>query len=183
MFLDSQPMSEPSTPPARDTHFHQLYSKVICHVIPQLLDIARNPAPPSRLHSAQTDCAVQEGETCMCTEDKMHVTGVLTPQGKKAVAHHTTLHPSPLTELYPLIQNRFRIVGFVCVCLVVLGFVGLYTWHLTPLTRTPCASIWQTTMVTEADARKGLFTNLRKPSNVVEAPATCDRRQCGRGCP
>jgi len=26
-------------------------------------------------------------------------------------------------------------------------------------------------MVTEADARKGLFSNLRKPSNVVEAPA------------
>ena len=42
-------MSEPSTPPARDTHFHQLYPKVICHVIPQLLDIARNPGPPSHL--------------------------------------------------------------------------------------------------------------------------------------
>jgi len=42
-------MSEPSTPAARDTHFHQLYPKVICHVIPQLLDIARNPGPPSHL--------------------------------------------------------------------------------------------------------------------------------------
>jgi len=42
-------MSEPSTPPARDTHFHQLYPKVICHVIPQLLDIARNPGLPSHL--------------------------------------------------------------------------------------------------------------------------------------
>jgi len=29
-------------------------------------------------------------------------------------------------------------------------------------------------MVTEADARKGLFTNLRKPNNVVEAPAIAD---------
>jgi len=164
-------MSEPSTPPARDTHFHQLYPKVICHVIPQLLDISRNPALSSRLHSDQTNCAVQEGETCMCTEDKMHVTVVLTLQGEQAVTHHTTLHPSPLSELYPLVQNRFRIVGFAYVCLVVLGFVGLYTWQLTRLTRTPCDSIWQTTMVTEADARKGLFSNLRKPSNVVEAPA------------
>jgi len=42
-------MSEPSTPPARDTHFHQLYPKVVCHVIPQLLGIARNPGPPSHL--------------------------------------------------------------------------------------------------------------------------------------
>ena len=31
------------------THFHQLYPKVICHVIPQLLDISRNLGPPSHL--------------------------------------------------------------------------------------------------------------------------------------
>jgi len=43
-------MSAPSTPPARDAHFHQLYPKVICHVIPQFLDVARNPGPPSHLH-------------------------------------------------------------------------------------------------------------------------------------
>jgi len=43
-------MCEPSTPPARDAHFHQLYPKVICHVIPQLLDVARNPGTPSHLH-------------------------------------------------------------------------------------------------------------------------------------
>jgi len=42
-------MSEPSTPPARDTPFHQLYPKAVCHVIPQLLDIARNPESPSHL--------------------------------------------------------------------------------------------------------------------------------------
>ena len=110
----------------------------------------------------------------MCEEDKMHANGVLAPQEKKAVAHHTTLHLSPLTDLYSLIQNRFRIVGAACVCLVVLGFVGLYTWHLTRLTCTPCDSIWQRTMVTEADATKGLFTNLRKPRNVFKAPAIAD---------
>jgi len=98
-------MSKPSTPPARDTHSHQLYPKVICHVILQLLDIGKNPALSSRLHSDQTDCAVQEGETCMCTEDKMHVNCVLTLQGEQDVTHHTTLHPSPLTELYPPLQN------------------------------------------------------------------------------
>ena len=42
-------MSEHSNPPARDTHFHQVYPKVICHVVHQLLDIARNPGPPSHL--------------------------------------------------------------------------------------------------------------------------------------
>ena len=149
-------MSEPSTPPVRDTHSHQLFSKVICHVIPQLLDIGKNPALSPRLHSDQTDCAVQEGATCMCTQDKMHVKSVLTPQGEQDV--------TPL-------QNRFRIAGFAFLCLVVLGFLELYTWQLTRLTRTPCDSIWQTTMVTESDARKGLFLNLSKPSNVVEAPA------------
>ena len=167
-------MSATSTPPARDTHFHQLYPKVICHVIPQLLDIARNPGPPSHLHSDYTDCAVYSSETCMWIEDKIHVNGVLAPQGKTAVVHHTTLHLFPLTDLYSLVQNRFRTVGVACVCLVVLGLVGLYTWHLTRLTYTPCDSGWQTTMVTEADARKGLFTNLRKPRNVVETPAIAD---------
>jgi len=42
-------MSEPSTPLARDTPFHQLYPEVICYVIPQLLGIARNPGSPSHL--------------------------------------------------------------------------------------------------------------------------------------
>jgi len=42
-------MSEPSTPPARDTPFHQLYPKTICHVIPHLLGIARNRGSPSHL--------------------------------------------------------------------------------------------------------------------------------------
>ena len=96
-------------------------------MILQLLDIGKNPALFSRLHSDQTDCAVQEGETCMCTEDKMHVNCVLTLQGEQDVTHHTTLHPSPLTELYSPLQNRFRIVGFAYVCLVVLGLLGLHT--------------------------------------------------------
>jgi len=39
-----------SSPPARGAHFHQLYPKIICHVIPQLLDVARNPGPPSHFH-------------------------------------------------------------------------------------------------------------------------------------
>jgi len=42
-------MSEPNTPPARDTPSHQLYPKDIYHVIPQLLGIARNPGSPSHL--------------------------------------------------------------------------------------------------------------------------------------
>jgi len=71
-------MSESSTPPVRDTLSHQLFSKVICHVIPQLLDIGKNPVLSPRLHSDQINSAVvQEGETCMGTEDKMHVNPVL----------------------------------------------------------------------------------------------------------
>jgi len=42
-------MSEPSTPPPRNTPFYQLYSKAIHHVIPQLLSIARNPGSSSHL--------------------------------------------------------------------------------------------------------------------------------------
>jgi len=42
-------MSEPSTPPARDTPFHQMYPQAQYHVIPQLLGIARNPGSPSHL--------------------------------------------------------------------------------------------------------------------------------------
>ena len=120
-------MSESSTPPVRDTHSHQLFSKVICHVIPQLLDIGKTPGLSPRLHSDQINSAVQEGETCMGTEDKMHVKPVLTHQGEP--------------DATPL-QYRFRIAGSVFLCLVVLGwFLELYTCQLTRLTRTPCDSI------------------------------------------
>jgi len=112
-------MSEPSTPPVRDTHSRQLLSKVIFHVMTQLLDIGTNPALSSRPQSDQNDCAPQKGETCMCTEDKMHVNSVLIPQGEQEVTPP---------------QNRFRIVGFAFVCLVVLGFLDSDTRQLTRLT-------------------------------------------------
>ena len=106
-------MSESSTPPVRDTLSHQLFSKVICHVIPQLLDIGKTPVLSPRLHSDQINSAVQEGETCMGTEDKMHVNPVLIPHGEP--------------DVKPL-QYRFRTAGSVFLCLVVLGWsVEMYT--------------------------------------------------------
>jgi len=115
---------------------------VICHVIHQILDIARNLGPRSHLNFHQPDCALQKGDTCMCEEGKDHARGVLVHQREKGAAHHTTLHLYPLSDLYFLIQKRFKIVGLACVFMVVLGVVGLYIWHVTPRTRTPCDFSW-----------------------------------------
>jgi len=72
-------------------------------------------------------------------------------------------------------QKGFKFVVLACAVMVMLNVVGFCTLEVTLLTRTPCGFLWQTALITAADARKGLFTNLSKPKNVVEAPAIADK--------
>jgi len=99
---------------------------------------------------------------------------VSAPQGPNVGIHHTTLHLYSLIDLYLLKEMGFEIVVLACVVMVMLGVVGFCTLDVTLLTRTSCGFLWQTALVTAADAKKVLFTNLSKPKNVVEAPAIAD---------
>jgi len=62
----------------------------------------------------------------------------------------------------------------VRVFMLVLDVCRFCTSGVMLLTHIPCGILWQAAMVTADDARKGLFTKLRKPKNMVEAPAIAD---------